>query len=223
MLSTERLQLVPLTDAHLELEIALDSDPEVMRYLTGRALSRAEVEQAHLRRVAAAREVPGLGCWAGFAGGDFTGWWLLQPPHGPDQPKVAGEADLGYRLLGRHWRRGYASEGARELIRYGFDDLGLDRIFAQTMAANSASRATMSAAGLTYVRQFVSGDPYDDLVPGAAQGEVEYEITRSTWQRKTDGSSPGRSRQPPAAPGDAVRATARRGSGAEGFAARICS
>jgi RimJ/RimL family protein N-acetyltransferase len=193
-LYTKRLQLVPLTDAHLELEVALDSDPEVMRYLTGRALSRAEVERAHLRRVAAAREVPGLGFWIGFAGDDFVGWWILQPPHGPDQPKVAGEADLGYRLLRRHWRLGYASEGASELIRYGFDDLGLDRIFAQTMAANAASRATMGAVGLTYLRGFVSADPYDDLVPGAEQGEVEYEITRSTWQRNTDGSSPGRSR-----------------------------
>ncbi len=181
-LYTERLQLVPLSDVHLELEIALDTDPEVMRYLTGRALSRAEVEQAHWRRIAAAREVAGLGFWAGFAGGEFVGWWILQPPHGPDQPKVAGEADLGYRLLRRHWRRGYASEGARELIRYGFDDLGLDRIFAQTMAANTAARATMSAAGLSYVRAFVSG-PYDALVPDVEQGEVEYEITRSTWQR----------------------------------------
>jgi RimJ/RimL family protein N-acetyltransferase len=181
-LYTERLQLVPLSGAHLELEIALDADPEVMRYLTGRALSRAEVERAHQRRIAAAREVPGLGFWAGFAAGEFVGWWILQPPHGPDQPKVAGEADLGYRLMRRHWRRGYASEGARELIRYGFDDLGLNRIFAQTMAANTAARATMSAAGLSHVRAFISG-PYDDLVPGAEQGEVEYEITRSTWQR----------------------------------------
>lgn len=182
ILYTERLQLVPLSDAHLELEIALDADPEVTRYLIGRALSRAEVERAHQRRIAAAREVPGLGFWAGFAAGEFVGWWILQPPHGPDQPKVAGEADLGYRLMRRHWRRGYASEGARELIRYGFDDLGLNRIFAQTMAANTAARATMSAAGLSHVRAFISG-PYDDLAPGAEQGEVEYEITRSTWQR----------------------------------------
>ena len=181
-LYTERLQLVPLSDAHLDLEIALDADPEVMRYLTGRALSRAEVEHAHQRRIAAAREVPGLGFWAGFAAGEFVGWWILQPPHGPDQPKVAGEADLGYRLMRRHWRRGYASEGARELIRYGFDDLGLNRIFAQTMAANTAARATMSAAGLSHARAFISG-PYDDLVPGAEHGEVEYEITRTTWQR----------------------------------------
>jgi hypothetical protein len=42
----------------------------------------------------------------------------------------------------------------------------------------------MTAVGLTFARAFVSGEPYDDLVPGAEQGEVEYEITRSTWQQR---------------------------------------
>jgi RimJ/RimL family protein N-acetyltransferase len=179
-LSTARLRLLPLADEHLNFEVELDSDPEVMHYIDGRARSRVEAEQAHERRLAAAREVPGLGFWAGFTHGGFIGWWILQPPNGPDQPKRAGEADLGYRLLRRHWRHGYASEGARELIRYGFADLGLNRIFAQTMAVNAASRATMSAVGLTFVRAFISGEPYADL-PEAEQGEVEYEITRTTW------------------------------------------
>jgi RimJ/RimL family protein N-acetyltransferase len=181
-LHTARLSLVPLADEHLQFEIELDSDPEVMRYISGRALSPAEVEQAHRRRLAAAADVPGLGFWAGFADDDFVGWWILRPPTGPDQPRVAGEADLGYRVLRRNWRRGYASEGARELIRYGFEDVGLDRIFAQTMAINAASRATMAAVGLTFTRAFVSGEPYDDLIPGAEQGEVEYEVTRTTWR-----------------------------------------
>ena len=200
-LVTERLQLVPLSDAHLDLEIELDSDPVVMRYLTGKASSRADVERAHQRRLAAAREIPGLGFWVGFRNDpqaddthadqlrddQFVGWWILQPPHGPDQPKVPGEADLGYRLLRPHWRRGYATEGARELIRYGFEDLALNRIFAQTMASNTASRATMSACGLRFVRGFISTDPYDELVPGAELGEVEYEITRDSWHHRHPG------------------------------------
>ncbi len=126
--------------------------------------------------------MPGLGFWAGFTDGSFVGWWIMQPPNGPDQPRIAGEAGLGYRLLRQHWRRGYASEGARELIRYGFADFGLNRIFAQTMAVNAASRATMNAIGMTFVRAFISGEPYDDPIPGAEQGEVEYEITRTTWE-----------------------------------------
>ena len=174
-----------LGDEHLRFEIDLDSDPEVMKYITGRALTPREVEQAHRRRLAAADEVPGLGFWAGFADREFVGWWILQPPNGPDQPRVAGEADLGYRLLRRQWRRGFASEGARELIRYGLEDVRLDRIFAQTMASNAASRATMAAVGLTFTRAFVSGEPYDDLVPGAEQGEVEYAITRTMWRNRS--------------------------------------
>jgi RimJ/RimL family protein N-acetyltransferase len=158
-LQTERLRLVPLADEHLKFEIELDSDAEVMRYLTGRALLPEEVEHAHRRRLAAADEVPGLGFWAGFAEDEFVGWWILQPPHGPDQPRVAGEADLGYRLLRR-----------------------LNRIFAQTMAVNAASRATLAAVGLTLTRAFVSDEAYDDLVPGAEEGEVEYEVTKTTWR-----------------------------------------
>ena len=189
-LYTERLRLVPLADDHLGFEVELDSDPEVIRYVTGRALSRSEVEQAHRRRLAAASEVPALGYWVGLADDIFVGWWILQPPHGPDQPKVAGEADLGYRLLRRHWRRGYASEGARELIRYGFSDVGLDRVFAQTMAVNAPSRATMNAAGLTFVRAFATGGTYDDPIAGADQGEVEYEITRTTWLHRHSSANP---------------------------------
>jgi RimJ/RimL family protein N-acetyltransferase len=185
-LHTERLRLVPLADEHLQFEIELDSDPEVMRYITGRGLSPEEAEQAHQRRLPAANEVPGLGFWAGFADEVFVGWWILQPPNGPDQPRVAGEADLGYRVLHRHWRRGYASEGARELIRYGFEDVCLDRIFAQTMTVSAASRATMAAVGLTFTRAFVSGEPYDDLVPGDEQGEVEYHLTRTTWRHRSE-------------------------------------
>jgi RimJ/RimL family protein N-acetyltransferase len=182
-LVTQRLVLIPLSDEHLEFEVELDADPEVMRYLDGRGLDRGEVERAHQRRLAAAREIPGLGYWAGFDGEQFVGWWLLQPPHGPDQPRVAGEADLGYRLLRRYWRRGYATEGARELIRYGFEVVGLSRIFAQTLAVNAPSRATMAAAGLIFTRAFVSGDPYEELIPGAELGEVEYALTRDVWSR----------------------------------------
>ncbi|MCO5972851.1 GNAT family N-acetyltransferase [Actinoallomurus soli] len=178
-LRTDRIQLVPLSDDHLEYEVELDADPEVMRYLAGRARTREEVEEFHRRRLAAASRVPGLGFWAGFIDGRFVGWWLLEPPERADQGPVEGQAELGYRLLRRHWRQGLASEGARELIRHGFGDLGLTRIFAETMAVNTASRATMAALGMRHIRTFHLHD--DEPLPGGDLGEVEYAITRHKW------------------------------------------
>src|SRR5262245_38989094 len=115
----------------------------------------------------------------GFRANTFVGMWMLQPPHGPSQPKVTGEADLGYRLVRRHWRQGYAREGSLELIRHGFEDLGLSRIFAQTMAVNGPSRATMESVGMRFARRFF--EDYADKLPGHEQGEVEYEIRRTDW------------------------------------------
>ena len=181
-LHTGRLTLVPLADEHLDWEVELDSDPEVMRYLGGRASTSEEVEAAHARRLAAARKVDGLGFWVGLVDDEFVGWWILQPAHGPDQPDDPGVADLGYRLLQRHWRKGLASAGSRELVRYGFDDVGLDRIIAQTLSVNAGSRAVLERSGLTYVRTFPTS--MSEPVEGADGGEVEYELTREQWQRR---------------------------------------
>jgi len=180
ILHTARIELVPLAEEHLEHEVELDSDPEVMRYLgEGRARSREVVLAQHVLRLAAAKSVSGLGFWAGFMAGDFVGWWILQPPERADQGPVRGQAELGYRLLRRYWRQGLASEGSRELIRYGFDDLGLSRIFAETMAVNVGSRATMVSVGLRHVRTFHL--EWDEPLPGAELGEVEYALTRDQW------------------------------------------
>jgi RimJ/RimL family protein N-acetyltransferase len=177
-LHTRRLTLVPLAEEHLEYEVELDSDPEVMRYL-GKPRTRAEVQRYHRNRLAAAEPVPGLGFWVGFENGQFVGWWILEPPLQTDQGPVEGQAELGYRLLRRYWRQGLASEGARELLRHGFEDLRLHRIFAETMAVNEASRATMTSIGLRHVRTFHAD--WDEPLPGAEHGEVEYAITREQW------------------------------------------
>src|SRR6266508_2746239 len=110
-LRTDRLTLVPLADEHFEWEAELDADVEVMRCLSGRASTREEVVASHARRMAAAHKVDGLGFWVGLVDEEFVGWWILQPAHGPDQPDDPGVADLGYRLLPRHWGKRLASEG----------------------------------------------------------------------------------------------------------------
>jgi len=190
VLHTARLLLVPLADQHLELEVQLDADPEVMRYLTGRASSRDEVLASHARRMALAAKVDGLGYWMAFGsdGGDFIGLMMLPPAHGPDQPDDPTVADLGYRLARRYWRKGLATEASRALLGHAFDTVGQSRVIAQTMAVNTGSRRVMEALGMRHVRTYFP--VWDDPLPGSDAGEVEYEITRDMWR---PGATPGMS------------------------------
>lgn len=180
-LTTDRITLVPYAEEHRDLDARMNADPEVMRYLFGRAATPEEAAASHARRLAAGRKIDGLGFWAGEVDGELVGWWCLQPAHGADQPDDPGVADLGYRLLRAHWRQGLASEGARELVRYGFEETDLVRIIARTMSHNIGSQRTMRSAGLSYVRTYPSSTAYP--IEGATDGEVEYDLTRERWTR----------------------------------------
>lgn len=182
VLLTERLRLVPLADEHLEAEVSLDADPEVLRYLWGRARSRAEVEASHVERMAHARPVDGLGFWMAFArdGGDVIGLMMLPPAHGPDQPDDPTVCDLGYRLFRRHWGRGFATEAASALLDHAFGTVGQRLVIAQTMAVNRPSRTVMERLGMAHVRTFRG--TWDEPLPGAEEGEVEYAISREEWR-----------------------------------------
>ena len=176
---TERLVLRELTSEDVELLVDLDSDPAVMHYITnGVATPRREVASQIAALISEYAEHPGLGRWAAIerASGVFVGWFALSPT-------PPGAAELGYRLRSAYWRRGLGSEGASALVRMAFEDVGLERVWAQTMAVNVGSRAVMARAGLRYVRTFYL--EFDDPIPGTELGEVEYAITRDVWQADT--------------------------------------
>ena len=121
----------------------------------------------------------GLGWWIGWrrSDGDFLGWWGLSP----DQP-VAEQpyrAEAGWRLARRHWRNGYATEGAAAVFDHGFATVGVGRVWAETMAVNQASRAVMARLGMSHVR--TEHPEWDDPLPGTEHGEVVYEITSTEW------------------------------------------
>ncbi|BDD58834.1 hypothetical protein MPDQ_007480 [Monascus purpureus] len=170
-LRTARLELVPLGPEHRGLTIQLDTDPDVMKYIAfGKPFTHEQALEVHQWLLESATHVSGLGCWAGFAGGDFVGWWILAP---------ASQAEFGFRLLPRFWRQGYAKEGAREMLRHAFQDLGLIEVIGETMTANAGSRAVMASCGLKHVSTFYN--EYPTPPPGIEEGEMRYAITREEW------------------------------------------
>jgi RimJ/RimL family protein N-acetyltransferase len=180
-LQTNRLRLRRFTTADADNLVVLDSDPEVMRYLTnGKPTPREEVESEVLPSILQCYERSEAGRWAAeeLTSGEFLGWLSLQPP----EDGSTAVLDLGYRLRRSTWGRGYATECARALIHKAFTDLGTQRVFAQTMAVNTRSRRVMEKSGLRYLRTFHL--PWEDPIPGTEHGEVEYELLREDWPQQ---------------------------------------
>ncbi|WP_436533575.1 hypothetical protein [Actinoplanes sp. HUAS TT8] len=79
---------MPLADRHFELEVELDADAEVLRYIWGRARTRDEVVTSHAERMALATRVDGLGYWMAF--GSEGG--RRSPPRRRPRPRASSSA-----------------------------------------------------------------------------------------------------------------------------------
>jgi hypothetical protein len=98
---------------------------------------------AHWERVGFglwAVEVPGITPFAGFVG--------LAIPR--SEAQFTPSVEIGWRLDATCWGRGYATEGARAALRFGFEPLGLDEIVSFTFAGNFRSRRVMEKIGVTH-------------------------------------------------------------------------
>jgi RimJ/RimL family protein N-acetyltransferase len=181
-LATDRLVLRRFTIADADNLVSLDADPEVMRFITGGIpTSRAEILDEVLPAfLGYYQRYEGYGFWAAIEKetGEFLGWFHFRPRAGA----APGEVELGYRLRKSAWGKGYATEGSRALIRTGFTQFGVQRVVAETMAVNLASRRVMEKAGLTLIRAFLQ--PWPHPIDGDQYGDVQYALDRAGWQQQ---------------------------------------
>jgi RimJ/RimL family protein N-acetyltransferase len=180
LLETARLRLRRFAPDDVDRLVELDSDPEVMRFITyGVVTPRATYEQVILPRwFAIYARTPQLGYWAAEdrQTGDFLGWFHLRPDRFDE-----GELELGYRLARAAWGRGLATEGALAVLDHGFTRAAAGKVTARTMAANQRSRRVMQKCGLEFECDFVYPE---DVLQGRDETEraaVKYSITRPAW------------------------------------------
>jgi RimJ/RimL family protein N-acetyltransferase len=181
-LETQRLVLRRFSVDDVDNLVNLDADPDVMRFVTGGVpTSREDIESDFLPAfLGYYQRYEGYGFWAVIEKetGEFLGWFHFRPR--PDA--VPGEVELGFRMRKSAWGKGYATEGSRALIRKGFTELGVQRVVAETMVVNSASRRVMEKSGLRLVRTFHQPWPYP--MEGDQYGDVEYALDRADWQQQ---------------------------------------
>jgi RimJ/RimL family protein N-acetyltransferase len=145
-LKTARLRLRQWLPDDREPFADLNADPRVMEFLPA-VLSREESD-ARADQIEAHFAEHGFGLWAvEILGGEkFAGFIGLAHARldAPFTPCV----EIGWRLAAEHWGRGYATEGARAALAFGFQSLALDEILSWTVPANQRSWRVMERIGM---------------------------------------------------------------------------
>lgn len=177
-LTTERLILRHWRESDREPFARWNADPRVMEFMP-HVLSREESDSLADRIYAHFRQ-RGFGLCAVELrqNGSFIGFIGLNVPsfEAPFTPCV----EIGWRLGADYWGQGLATEGAREIVRYGFEILGLEALVSFTVPANARARRVMEKLGMTH-------NPADDFdhprLPEdhPLRRHVLYRLHRSAW------------------------------------------
>jgi len=146
ILETERLKLREFTESDWQAVLAYQNDPRYLRYYPWQRRTEAEVRafiqvfiewQAYLQRYKFQ--------WALILKSNAQ----LIGNAGIRKDNVADhKAELGYEIDPQFWGMGYASEAARAVRDFGFQELGLRRIWANCLEQNLASRRVLEKIGM---------------------------------------------------------------------------
>lgn len=153
-LCTERLVLREWRDNDFPAFADLNADPRVMERLP-KTLTRTESDQ-FASRIRAHFDEHGFGLWAVEVPdvAPFIGFVGLAVPR--FDAHFTPCVEVGWRIAFSYWNKGFATEGARAAVAYGFSRLSLPEIVSLTVPHNVASRRVMEKLGMSH-------DPSDDF------------------------------------------------------------
>lgn len=181
IIQTKRLILRPWKKEDFGPFAQLNNDPRVMEYFPG-LISREESDR-FANSIIADFQKYGWGFWAVslINGADFIGFIGLRYDDfdAPFTPAV----EIGWRLAHEFWHCGYATEGAKAALNYGFKTIGLNEIISFTAVQNMRSRAVMERIGMRHQES----DDFDN--PKLPEGHplrrhVLYRLNKEKWKEQ---------------------------------------
>jgi len=177
--TTERLLLRQWREEDLASFAKLNADPRVMEYFPG--LKTREESDASVKLMSNHIDRCGWGFWAAslIQTGEFIGFIVLEDVY--FKAAFTPAVEIGWRLAFEHWGKGYATEGAKAALQYGFERLHLQDIVSFTATGNMRSSAVMKRIGMHH-------EPNNDFdhprLPAGhpLRRHVFYHITADVWQ-----------------------------------------
>jgi RimJ/RimL family protein N-acetyltransferase len=178
-IETDRLLLRPFDDGDLDELFAIQSRPEVADFLYWEPRGRAEVAQ-QLDRLKSMTRIDDSSDSVRLAAvrrdtGELVGDYSLRL-----HSREHRQGEIGYITHPAHQGHGFATEGSLPLLRLGFEELGLHRIFASCDGRNAASARVMERLGMRREAHFRE----NELVKGAWTDELIYALLASEWRQR---------------------------------------
>ena len=178
-IATERLILRAFRPDDVDAVFAMQSRPDVARFLYWDARTEAEVHEALTKKVAstAIREEEDVLFLAAElrATGELVGDVVLQ---WTSRQHLSGE--IGFIVHPDHQGCGYATEASRELLRLGFEDLGLHRVIGRVEARNIGSARVLEKLGMRREAHLIE----NEYVKDEWQSELVYAMLAREWPRR---------------------------------------
>ncbi|HVK19915.1 MAG TPA: GNAT family N-acetyltransferase [Actinokineospora sp.] len=180
-IKTRRLVLRPFTMDDLDALHAIQSREDVVKYLYWEPRTRDETETAlreWLTRTVLEKEGDSLRLAVTLADtgeliGDVMLNWISEQHQG---------GEIGYIFHPDHKGKGYAGEAAVEMLKVGFDQVGLHRIIGRLDADNRASGRLLERLGMRFEARFKE----NEFVKGKWADEAVYAMLADEWRELTE-------------------------------------
>ena len=173
VLETERLRLSPFTAADEHAVFALASDPAVARFVRFEAHRDIAETRAFLELVLEHYRRGDPFAWAIILREDER---LIGSCGFVSQAPERHAAEIGYWLGKAYWGKGYAVEAARALMRFGFEQMHLERVEAKCFVENRAGQRVIEKLGMRY-----EGTDRSEMIKGEYPELNLYSVVRREW------------------------------------------
>lgn len=144
IIQSKRLFLRRFNEEEAPYFYQLNADQEVMRYTGDKAFIDVKNAKEFILNYSH-YDIHGFGRWSVYTleENKWIGWCGLKR-------NEDGIVDLGFRFLKDEWNKGYATEIAAEVIKFGFEILKLHKIIGRCSVENQASIAVLRKIGMKY-------------------------------------------------------------------------
>lgn len=154
--SSARLWYRKILESDAQSMFDMDSRKEVAKYVGNEPLKNIEESIAIIKNIRAQYQENDIGRVAVIEKNTnrFIGWSGLKYY----RSEINGHQnfyELGYRFLPKFWGKGYAKESVQASLKFGFEILNLEKIFAYTHLQNKASQHILLGNGFILKNDFI--------------------------------------------------------------------